>query len=64
MKKKKTEWFEVQDDETLEQCLERMKREGYAPAGRKEEPIFEKVGDEYIPLKQRTLFKGIRIDAE
>jgi hypothetical protein len=32
--------FTVGDQETITQCLERMKREGYTPIRRTEKPIF------------------------
>ena len=59
MSKKKTVWFEVQDGESIEDCLNRMVAEGYMVAGRKEEPLFEEVNGEYIPIRQLIKFKGI-----
>ncbi|MFS0577508.1 NETI motif-containing protein [Sporosarcina sp. 179-K 3D1 HS] len=59
MTKKKTVWFEVAADETIEECLERMASEGYVVAGRKEEPVFTEVDGEYVPVRQRIQFKGI-----
>ena len=59
MSKKKTVWFEVQDGESIEACLNRMEAEGYMVAGRKEEPLFEEVNGEYIPIRQLIKFKGI-----
>lgn len=53
-------WFDRQDDETLEQCLERIQRLGYTVVGRREKPLFEQVGEEYIPIKQLTQFQGIK----
>ncbi|HWI48067.1 MAG TPA: NETI motif-containing protein, partial [Rummeliibacillus sp.] len=40
---KKQVWFEVEETETIDECLERMKQEGYMPVGRKEEPLFQMV---------------------
>lgn len=40
---KKQVWYEVEENETIEQCLERMKKDGYMPFGRREEPVFEEV---------------------
>ncbi|NNU82970.1 NETI motif-containing protein [Geobacillus sp. BMUD] len=40
MKKKR---FTVAEGETLAACLERMKREGYRPIRRVEQPIFREV---------------------
>lgn len=59
MSKKKTVWFEVQDGESIEECLNRLVAEGYHVAGRKEEPLFEEVNGEYIPVRQIIKFKGI-----
>ena len=59
MSKKKTVWFEVLDGESIEECLNRLVAEGYRVAGRKEEPLFEEVNGEYIPVRQIIKFKGI-----
>ena len=56
---KKQVWYEVQENETIEQCLERMREDGYTPVGRKEEPIFEEVNGEPIYLRQKIQFKGM-----
>lgn len=58
---KKTIWFEVNEDETMADCLERMKKEGYMPAGRKEEPLFEDRDGTPVPVRQIIKFKGIKI---
>ena len=59
MSKKKTVWFEVGTDETIDECLERIAAEGYTVAGRKEEPLFSEVNGEYIPVRQLIKFKGV-----
>ena len=59
---KKTVWFEVGENETLESCLERMKEQGYVAMGRKEEPVFEEVNGEPVPVRQIVKFKGIKMD--
>lgn len=59
---KKQIWFEVQENETIEQCLERMKKEGYMPIGRREEPIFHIVDGKPVVLRQKIEFKGLLID--
>ncbi|WP_153731594.1 NETI motif-containing protein [Sporosarcina obsidiansis] len=53
-------WFDRQDDETLEQCLERIQSLGYTVVARREQPLFKQVGEEYIPIKQQTQFQGIK----
>lgn len=60
-KQQKQIWFEVQENETIEQCLERMKKEGYMPMGRREEPIFHMVDGQPVVLRQKIEFKGIII---
>lgn len=59
---KKTIWFEVQEHETMEDCLDRMKREGYIAVGRKEEPLFEEINGEPVPVRQIIKFKGNKIE--
>lgn len=58
MSKKNTVWFEVEENETIEECLDRMKKAGYIPAGRKEEPLFTEVNGEKVPIRQLIKFKG------
>lgn len=59
---KKQVWFEVEESETLEQCLERMKEQGYMPMGRMEEPVFHLVDGEPTYLRQKIKFKGILME--
>lgn len=59
---KNTIWFEVGNDETIEDCLGRMKAEGYMAAGRKEEPLFEEKDGTPVPVRQIIKFKGIKIE--
>lgn len=59
---KKQVWYEVEENETIEQCLERMKKDGYMAFGRKEEPIFEEVNGEPVYLRQKIRFKGILME--
>lgn len=53
-------WFDRMEDETLEQCLDRIQKAGYTVIARREKPIFQQVGEEYIPIKQQTQFQGIK----
>ncbi|MCZ2260171.1 NETI motif-containing protein [Sporosarcina sp. G11-34] len=62
MSQKKTVWFEVEEKETIENCLKRIADEGYLVAGRKEEPLFAEVNGEYVPIRQLIKFKGILIE--
>ena len=59
---KKQVWYEVEENETIEQCLERMNKDGYMPFGRKEEPVFHMVDGEPTYLRQKIKFKGILIE--
>lgn len=59
---KKQVWYEVEENETIEQCLERMKKDGYMPFGRREEPVFEEVSGEPVYLRQKIQFKGVLIE--
>ncbi len=52
-------WYEVQENETIEQCLLRMEKDGYMPFGRKEEPVFHMVDGEPTYLRQKIQFKGV-----
>lgn len=62
MKKNKKQRFQVSDNETIEQCLIRMDKEGYTPIRRIEEPIFQEViknGKTEIEVaKQQIIFEG------
>ncbi|RNF38461.1 NETI motif-containing protein [Planococcus salinus] len=59
---RKTEWFEVGENETVESCLDRMKKQGYTAVGRKEEPLFEEVNGKPVPVRQIIKFKGNKIN--
>ena len=59
--KKKTVWFEVAENETIDDCLKRMQAEGYMPTGRREEPMFQEVDGEIVPIRQIIQFKGTYI---
>lgn len=59
MSKKKTVWFEVEEEETITSCMERMAAMGYEVAGRKEEPLFGEVDGEIRPIRQVIKLKGI-----
>lgn len=62
MSKKSKVQFEVQDGETLDACLERIKKAGYFPIRRKEEPIFaERIKDGnvyYVPINRKIVFEA------
>ena len=57
--KKKTVWFEVEEGESIDECLQRLAAAGYRVAGRKEEPVFVEKNGEFVPIRQVIKFKGI-----
>lgn len=62
-KKKNKVRFELQENETIDECLNRMKQEGYVPVGKYEKPIFKEVIKEdgkvaYEPIRQQIVLEG------
>lgn len=54
--------FEVKDNETITQCLERMKQAGYEPVKRFQKPIFhENEKGEIEVYKEQIIFTGKKI---
>ncbi|MEH7223380.1 NETI motif-containing protein [Bacillus sp. JJ1566] len=62
MSKPKKQKFEVKENETIAQCLDRMKAEGYFPVRRMEEPVFQEIkrnGEIIIePCGRKIVFEG------
>ena len=58
--------FEVQANESIEDCLNRMKKLGYTPVRRTEKPIFQEIkkGSEtiYEPIARQIIFEGLLIE--
>ncbi|EWG08562.1 NETI motif-containing protein [Cytobacillus firmus] len=58
--------FEVQENETIDQCLERIKKAGYMPVRRTEKPIFKEVKKaglvDYEPAGRQIVFEAKRIE--
>lgn len=58
--------FEVADNESIEDCLTRMKQQGYVPVRRTEKPIFQEIkkGNEtiYEPVGRQIVFEAILIE--
>ncbi|MBI0580277.1 NETI motif-containing protein [Neobacillus cucumis] len=54
--------FEVQENETIDACLTRMKQQGYVPIRRLEKPIFQEIkkGNEtsFEPIGRQIVFEG------
>ncbi|MER2171837.1 NETI protein [Paenisporosarcina quisquiliarum] len=58
--KKETKWFEVEENESITECIERMTTDGFQIAGRREEPLFAEVDGQPIPVRQLIMLKGIK----
>ncbi|MCM3706175.1 MULTISPECIES: NETI motif-containing protein [Cytobacillus] len=58
--------FEVQENETIDQCLERVQKAGYIPVRRTEKPIFKEVKTgskvDYEPAGRQIVFEAKRIE--
>ncbi|MFT8319591.1 MAG: NETI motif-containing protein [Bacillus sp. (in: firmicutes)] len=56
--------FEVKENETIGECLDRIKLEGYTPIKRIEKPIFKeevKNGSaSYEPIAQKIIFEAVK----
>ncbi|MCM2676928.1 NETI motif-containing protein [Shouchella plakortidis] len=60
MAKKRKQQFTVASDESLAECLERMKKEGYRPVRRMEKPVFKENGSKTpIISHQQVIFEGV-----
>ena len=58
--KKETKWFEVQENESITECIERMSEDGFQVAGRREEPLFAEIDGKPVPVRQLIMLKGIK----
>ena len=55
--------FKVEDGETIQDCLNRMKQQGYVPIKRFEKPVFVEQEDGSVEvLKQDIIFTGKKIN--
>ncbi|SIS59242.1 NETI motif-containing protein [Salimicrobium flavidum] len=50
--------FEVEEGETIDQCLARISEEGYMPIRRNEEPVFQEKDGEMEPTGRRIVFEA------
>ena len=61
-KENKKKIFEVEENESISHCLERIQQEGYTPVRRTEKPVFQEIkeGDEikYIPVGRQIFFEA------
>jgi len=64
--KKKKKRFDVEENESIEQCLSRMEKQGYLPVRRMEEPVLKEVkggGKNDVEVAyQRIVFEGKLIE--
>lgn len=58
--KKEAKWFEVGENESITECIERMTKDGFQIAGRREEPLFKEVNGQPVPVRQLIKLKGIK----
>jgi hypothetical protein len=54
--------FEVQENESIDECIDRMKKLGYSPTRRIEKPIFQEVINNgqttYEPIGRQIIFEA------
>ena len=66
-KGKKKQMYEVGEHESIDECLNRMKKDGYAPVRRMEKPIFKEVEKngcvEYEPAGRQIIFEAKLIES-
>ncbi|WP_235988962.1 NETI motif-containing protein [Aquibacillus kalidii] len=60
--------YEVGEQETVDQCIDRIRKEGYTPIRRIEKPIFKEVeqnGDiGYEPVSRTIIFDAVPVKDE
>lgn len=55
--------FEVREDETIQDCLQRMREEGYMPVKRFEKPVYRENKDGSIEVERQFIqFVGKKIE--
>lgn len=59
---KRKKKFKVEENESLSDCLERMKTEGYTPVRRSEVPVFKEEKGRRVVSHQQIEFEGRRIE--
>ncbi|KIL48144.1 NETI motif-containing protein [Jeotgalibacillus soli] len=57
-------WFDVEENETIDDCLNRMAASGFMPIRRIEEPMFQEITEgssvKRVPIRQKIRFQGIK----
>ena len=59
---KKKKRFKVEENESISDCLARMKAEGYTPVRRSEVPVFKEENGKRTVSHQQIEFEGRRIE--
>ncbi|WP_173917438.1 NETI motif-containing protein [Halobacillus sp. Marseille-Q1614] len=63
-KKNSKKRYEVGEKETIGQCLDRMKKDGYVPVRRAEEPIFKEYVEDgekkFEPVGRTIVFHAVK----
>ncbi|UOQ44095.1 NETI motif-containing protein [Halobacillus salinarum] len=63
-KKTNKKRFEVEDNETIDQCLKRIEMEGYVPIRRTEEPVFREIDENgkktLEPVGRTIVFQAVK----
>ncbi|GLB61924.1 NETI motif-containing protein [Cytobacillus sp. NCCP-133] len=58
--------FKVQENETIDDCLERIQKAGYMPVRRTEKPIFKEVKNggkvNYKPAGRQITFEAMLVE--
>ncbi|WP_153127195.1 NETI motif-containing protein [Peribacillus tepidiphilus] len=66
MKQSNKKTFEVGENESIDACLDRIRKEGYMPIKRIEKPIFKEVIQDgksvYEPISRKILFETKKIE--
>lgn len=62
----KKQQFEVLENETIDQCLDRMSKQGYSPIRRMEKPVFQEVQEDgevrYEPIGRQIIFEAKKME--
>lgn len=58
--------FEVLENETISECLDRIQKEGYTPVKRIEKPIFKETivngQKSYEPVASQVIFEAVQLE--
>ncbi|MEK3976604.1 NETI motif-containing protein [Psychrobacillus sp. FSL K6-1267] len=58
--RQETKWFEVEENESISACMEKMAKQGFQVVGRREEPLFAEIDGVPTPIRQMIQLKGIK----